>query len=54
MSKDRAHDENRVPDYEESRNEYFERKFGAELAYPQPDTHEEEREAANKRLPEEN
>lgn len=50
MAKDRAHDTHRVPDYEEDRNEYFQRKFGYELAHPQPDTHEAEYEEANRHL----
>jgi hypothetical protein len=31
-------------------NEYFEKKFGYELANPQPDTHEAEYEEANRNL----
>lgn len=50
MAKDRSHDNNRVSDYEESRSEYFERKFGYELLNPKKDTHEDEYEDANKRL----
>ena len=54
MAKDRANDNNRVSRHEESRNDYFERKFGAELANPKIDTHEDEYEDANKRLTGEN
>ena len=50
MPKDRAKNTNRVSDYEETRNEYFEKKFGYELANPQPDTHEAEYEEANRNL----
>jgi hypothetical protein len=50
VSKDRAHDSKRVSHHEEDRNEYFQGKFGYELANPQPDTHEAEYDAANKRL----
>lgn len=54
MANDRAYDRNRVSDYEESRSDYFERKFGAELVNPKIDTHEDEYEDANKRLTGEN
>lgn len=54
MAKDRSHDSTRVSHHEEDRNEYFQRKFGYELAHPQPDTHEAEYEDANKRLTGEN
>lgn len=50
MAHDRAHNSNRVSHHEEDRNEYFQRKFGYELAHPQPDTYEQEREEADKRL----
>jgi hypothetical protein len=50
MAKDRAHDTNRVSKHDESRNDYFERKFGYELANPKADTHEDEYHDANKRL----
>jgi hypothetical protein len=54
MSKDRAHDNSRVSKHEESRSDYFERKFGYELANPKADTHEDEYNDANKRLTGEN
>jgi hypothetical protein len=50
MPKDRANDPKRVSDYQESRQDYMERKFGYELAHPQPDTHEAEYEDANRHL----
>jgi hypothetical protein len=50
MANDRAHNTNRVSHHEEDRNDYFTRKFGYELANPQVDTHEQEREEADKRL----
>lgn len=50
MAKDRSHDSHRVSQHEEDRNEYFQRKFGYELANPQPDTHEAEYEEANRHL----
>jgi len=50
MAQDRAHDTSRVSHHEENRNEYFQRKFGYELANPQPDTHEAEYQEADKRL----
>jgi hypothetical protein len=50
MTKDRSHDSKRVSHHEEDRNDYFQRKFGYELANPQPDTYEQEREEADKRL----
>ena len=48
--KDRANDSGRVSKHEESRDDYFGRKFGYELAHPQVDTHEAEYDEANKRL----
>ena len=54
MADNRANNSNRVSDYEESRSDYFERKFGAELMNPKIDTHEDEYEDANKRLTGEN
>jgi hypothetical protein len=50
MAKDRASDSNRVANYEEERNDYFQRKFGYDLANPQANTHESEYEEADKRL----
>jgi hypothetical protein len=48
--KDRANDSGRVSNHEEDRDDYFGRKFGYELANPQPDIHEAEYDEANKRL----
>lgn len=54
MADDRAHDSNRVSHHEEERDDYFTRKFGYELAHPQPNTYEDEKEAFGKTMAEEN
>ena len=48
--KDRANDSGRVSKHEESRDDYFGRKFGYELAHPPEDTYEQERAAAEERM----
>lgn len=50
MAKDRSKDNARKSNYAETRTDYFERKFGYDLANPKIDTHESEYEDANKDL----
>jgi hypothetical protein len=50
MPKDRARDTKRISKHEESRDDYFGRKFGYELAYPKADTYEAEKEAADQKM----
>jgi hypothetical protein len=53
MADDRANDPHRVSEHEEDRQDYFSRKFGYELANPKPDTYEDEKEAAGRKMKEE-
>jgi len=50
MAKDRARDPHRQANIEWTKQDRMEQKYGYELANPEPDTHEAEYDAANKRL----
>jgi hypothetical protein len=54
MAKDRSQDTNRVSKHEESREDYFGRKFGYELANPKADNYEDQKQAAGRKMAEEN